>query len=147
MSAAVDSFFDEYARRYTERDVEGVIDLCVFPFLAVRKGEAIHMPDRNAMRAHFASAMQAYRFAAGAATWSPVEIDALQLGENSVFATVHWNALDADGEVVQTHGRATSCSPLRTGGGSSRTRITSDPAQLEGPERIVDWSESRPLEE
>ena len=101
MSETVDAFFDEYARRYTERDVEGVIDLCLFPFVAIRKGKAIHMPNRNAMRDHFASAMQAYRFAAGVANWTPVEIDTRQLGEHSVFTTVHWNALDADGEVVR----------------------------------------------
>ena len=29
------------------------------------------------------------------------EIDARELGEHSVFATVHWNALDGDGNVVR----------------------------------------------
>ena len=101
MCATVDSFFDEYARRYTERDVEGVTNLCLWPFLAIRRGEAIHMPDRDAVRDHFASAIAAYRFAAGAGKWTPVEIDVRQLGEHSVFATVHWNALDADGQVVR----------------------------------------------
>ena len=101
MSAPVDSFFDEYARRYTERDAEGVTNLCLWPFVAIRRGEAIHLPDRNAVRDHFASAIAAYRFAAGAGKWTPVEIDARQLGEYSVFATVHWNALDADGHVVR----------------------------------------------
>jgi hypothetical protein len=38
MSATVDSFFDEYARRYTEGDVEDVTSLCLWPFLAVRRG-------------------------------------------------------------------------------------------------------------
>jgi hypothetical protein len=40
MSATVDSFFDEYARCYTEGDVEGVTSLCLWPLLAVRRGEA-----------------------------------------------------------------------------------------------------------
>jgi hypothetical protein len=53
MSATVGSFFHEYARRYTERDVEGVTDLCLWPFLAIRKGEAIHLPDRDAVQDHF----------------------------------------------------------------------------------------------
>ena len=101
MSATVDSFFNEYARPYTERDVEGVTNLCHWPFLAIRKGETIHLPDRAAVRDHFFLAINAYRFAAGAGTWTPVEIDAREIGEHSVFATVHWNALDADGQVVR----------------------------------------------
>ena len=100
VTAEVDSFFDEYARRYTERDVEGVTNLCIWPFLAVRSGVAIHLPDRDAVREHLAGEMAAYRFA-GTATWTPVEIDARQLGDDSVFATVHWNALDAGGLVVR----------------------------------------------
>ena len=101
MSATVDSFLDEYARRYTERDVEGVTNLCLWPFLAIRKGEAIHLRDRDAVRDHFATAIMAYRIAADAGKWTPVELDARQLGEHSVFATVHWNTLDADGHVVR----------------------------------------------
>jgi hypothetical protein len=101
MSATVDSLVHEYARRYTERDVEGVTDLCLWPFLAIRKGEAIHLPDRDAVRDHFFSAINAYRFAAGAGTWRPVEIDTREIGEHSVFTTVHCNALDADGQVVR----------------------------------------------
>jgi len=101
MSATVDSFFDEYARRYTEGDVEGVTSLCLWPFLAVRRGDSIHMPDRDAVWDHFASAIAAYRLAAEAGKWTPLEIDTRQLGEHSVFATVHWNALDADGQVVR----------------------------------------------
>jgi hypothetical protein len=101
VTATVDSLFDEYARLYTERDMEGVTNLCVWPFIAVRRGEAIHLPNRDAVRDHFASAIEAYRFAAGAGTWTPVAIETRDLGEHSVFATVHWNALDADGRVVR----------------------------------------------
>jgi hypothetical protein len=101
MSATVDSFFDEYARCYTEGDVEGATSLCLWPLLAVRRGEAIHMSDRDAVWDHFAAAIAAYRLAADAEKWTPVEIDTRQLGEHSVFATVHWNALDADGQVVR----------------------------------------------
>jgi hypothetical protein len=101
VSATVDSLFDEYARRYTEGDVKGITSLCVYPFLAVRKGEAIHLPDRGAVLDHFASAIKAYRAAAHAEKWTPVTIDTRQLGAHSVFATVRWNALDADGQVVR----------------------------------------------
>ena len=128
MTPSIVSIFDEYTRRYSERDVEGVTNLCLWPFLAIRKGEAIHLPDRNAVRDHFANAIIAYRVTKGVLTWSPVEIEARQLGEHSVFATLHWNAVDADGEVAETPGRATNCSPLRAAGGSSPTRITSKPS-------------------
>jgi hypothetical protein len=101
MPATVDSFLDDYARRYSEGDVKGVVNLCLCPFLAVRRGEAIHMPDRGAVWTHFASAIDAYRRAADAEKWTPHEIDTRQLGEHSVFATVHWNALDANGQVVR----------------------------------------------
>ena len=100
VTTTVDSFFDEYARRYTERDVEGVTNLCLWPFHAVRRGVAIHMSDRDAVRDHLAGEIAAYRFA-GTATWTPVEIETRQLGDDSVFATVHWNALDADGAIVR----------------------------------------------
>jgi hypothetical protein len=101
VTATVDSLLDEYARRYTARDMEGVTNLCLWPFLAIRRGEAIHLPNRDAVRDHFASAIEAYRFAAGTGKWTPVEIDTRQLGEHSAFATVHWNALDPEGQVVR----------------------------------------------
>ena len=43
---------DEYIRRYSERDVDGVTELCLAPFLAIREGVPIHMPDRDAVRDH-----------------------------------------------------------------------------------------------
>lgn len=100
MTDTVDSIFDEYARRYSERDVEGVAELCLWPFLAIREGVAIHMTDREAVRDHFASMIDAYR-GARVATWKPVEIDTRQLGEHAVFTTVRWNALDAEGQVLR----------------------------------------------
>jgi hypothetical protein len=130
MSATVDSFFDEYTRRYTEGDVEGVTSLCLRPFLAVRRGDAIHMPDRDALREHFASAIAAYRLAAEAVKWRVVHIDTRHLGEHSVFATVHWNALDADGQVVRDTWTSYQLLATPEGGASSRTRITSEPRTL-----------------
>ncbi len=101
MAGSILSTLEEYTRRYSARDVEGVTDLCLWPFLAIRRGEAIHMPDRAAVRDHFAEAITAYRITTGVVEWTPVEIDARSLGEHSVFATLHWNALDADGAVVR----------------------------------------------
>lgn len=101
VAATVDSFFDEYIRRYTEGDVRGVTNLCNVPFLAVRRGEAINMPDSGAVWDHFAAAIGAYRRAAGVEIWKRLETDTRQLGEHSVFASVHWNALDANENVVR----------------------------------------------
>jgi ketosteroid isomerase-like protein len=103
MTDTVESLFDAYASAYSARDMEEVTNFCCRPFLAVRKGEAIHLPDRDAVREHFATAIEAYRFTgADSLTWTPVEIDARELGEHSVFATVHWNAVDdTDGRVVR----------------------------------------------
>ena len=100
MTASALSTFDEYTRRYSDRDVEGVTNLCLWPFVAIRRGQAIHMPDRDAVRNHFASAIISYRVT-GVVSWNPVEIDARQLGEHSVFATVHWNAIDAEAQVLR----------------------------------------------
>jgi len=101
VSANILSTFEEYTRLYSDRDVEGVTDLCLWPFLAIRKGEAIHMPDRAAVRDHFANVIVAYRVTTGVVGWTPVEIDARQLGERCVFATLRWNAFNSDGKVVR----------------------------------------------
>ena len=34
---------------------------CESPFLAIREGRAIHLPDRDAVREHFATMMNTYR--------------------------------------------------------------------------------------
>jgi hypothetical protein len=98
--AEVESLIHDYARRYTAHDAEGVTDLCVWPFVAIRGGEAIHLADRAAVRDHFAAMMDAYR-GQGAAVWSPVEIDSHPLGEHATFETVRWNALDSNGNVLR----------------------------------------------
>ncbi len=101
MSATVEAFFDEYIRYYEEGDVRAVVNLCHVPFLAVRRGEAIHMAESSAVWDHFAAAIDAYRRAADVKTWKRLETDSRQLGEDSVFASVHWNALDANGKLVR----------------------------------------------
>ena len=98
--ATVDDVLDEYIRRYSERDVEGVTEFRLTPFLAIREGVPIHMPDRDAVRDHFAAMIDAYR-ETGVATWKRIENDVRELGEHAVFATVRWNALDSDGNVLR----------------------------------------------
>jgi hypothetical protein len=100
MTATVDSLIDEYTRRYVARDAEGVTELCLCPFLAIREGVAIHLADRDAVRDHFTTIIDAYR-RAGYAGFSPIQIDTHQLGERAVFATVRWHALDSDGNVAR----------------------------------------------
>ena len=100
-TASVEALIDEYTRRYNAGEVRALVDLCHCPFLAVRRGEAIHMPERGDILVHFTSAISAYRQAAHVANWMRVSLDVRNLGEYSVFATAHWNAFDADGEVVR----------------------------------------------
>jgi hypothetical protein len=51
----IESLIDEYARRYSAQDAVAVSALCEAPFLAIREGRAIHSPDRDAVREHFAT--------------------------------------------------------------------------------------------
>lgn len=100
MTATVESLIHEYAGRYTAYDANAVTELCLHPFLAIREGNPIHLADRDAVCDHFGKVMETYR-AAGAATWSPIEIETHRLGEHAAFATVRWNALDAEGNVLR----------------------------------------------
>ena len=74
MTDTVDALIYEYTRRYVAHDAEGVTELCLCPFLAVREGVPIHLVDRTAVHDHFAAIMDAYRDA-GYASFSPVAID------------------------------------------------------------------------
>lgn len=100
VAETVDAFMDEYIRRYSERDVDGIAELCLWPFLAIREGVPIHALDRDAVRGHYAAMIDAYR-GGGVATWKRIESDTRELGEHSVFTTVRWNALDADKNVLR----------------------------------------------
>jgi hypothetical protein len=100
VSATVEAVMDEYIRRYSKRDVEGVTELCLAPFLAIREGIPIHMPDRDTVRDHFAAMIDAYR-GSGVATWKRIAIDVHELGKDAVFATVRWNAFDSEGNVLR----------------------------------------------
>ncbi len=100
VTAAIDSLIHEYARRYSARDVEGVTELCLWPFVAIREGAAIHLADRDAVRDHFTAMIDAYRDA-GYASFAAAAIDTRLLGERAAFATVRWHALDTDGELAR----------------------------------------------
>lgn len=91
---------EEYARRYSAQDADGVTALCEAPFLAIREGRAIHLPDREAVREHFATTMNTYR-GKGAALWLPIEIESHPLGDSASFATVRWNAKDEHGKIIR----------------------------------------------
>ena len=100
MAAAVESLIDEYAHRYSARDVDGVTELCLWPFVAIREGTAIHLADRDAVRDHFTAMIDAYRDA-GYASFAPAAIDTRPLGEGAAFATVRWHALDSEGQMAR----------------------------------------------
>jgi hypothetical protein len=110
----IESVIQEYARRYTAHDAEGVTDLCLWPFVAIRGGVAIHLADRDAVRDHFGAMMDAYR-GQGAATWAPVEIESHSLGEHARFETVRWNARDPEGNAGAERGtyRESFSDPVR----------------------------------
>ena len=99
-AAAIDSLIREYARRYSARDAEGVTELCLCPFLAIREGAAIHLADRVAVREHFAAMIEGYRDA-GYAGFAPVAIETRELGRRAAYTTVRWHALDTHGEVAR----------------------------------------------
>lgn len=100
MTTTIDGLIEEYTRRYVAQDAKGVADLCHVPFLAVREGRTIHLPDHAAVVDHFEKAMDAYR-AAGYTSFAPVQLDPHQLGERAAFVTVRWHALDRAGGVAR----------------------------------------------
>ncbi len=130
MPATVDAFLDQYIRWYSEGDVDGATEVCIVPFVAVRDGVEIHLPDRNAVRDHLAGVIDAFR-TGGVATWERIETDVNELGDHTIFATVRWNGLDADGTVVRDI--STTCHLLRTPDGlrfvSYTNHFTRAPAQ------------------
>lgn len=100
MATTVESLIQEHARRYSAQDADGVTALCEAPFLAIREGRAIHLPDREAVREHFATTMNTYR-GKGAALWLTIEIEPHPLGDSASFATVRWNAKDEHGKIIR----------------------------------------------
>jgi hypothetical protein len=91
------------------------------------------MPDRGAVLDHFTSTIAAYRGAAHAEKWKPLAIDTRQLGEHSVFSTVHWNAFNTDGKVVRDTWSSSQLLATPDGLHFSRTQITSEPGHVDRP--------------
>ncbi|WP_346927004.1 DUF4440 domain-containing protein [uncultured Arthrobacter sp.] len=100
MTADVAELFERYAERYMASDADAVADMCGAPFLAVRKGVPIPLPDRPAVVAHLAGVMAAYR-ASGAVAADIEGVDILEQGDSAALATVHWRVRAADGSVVR----------------------------------------------
>ena len=97
---SAEALIREYTRRYVAHDVDGVLELCIVPFLAVREGRPIHLADREAARRHFASVMDGYRDA-GYVSFAPVQVEVHAMGEHSAFTTVRWQAQARDGTVAR----------------------------------------------
>jgi hypothetical protein len=93
-------FWEAYSERYMASDLETVSALYEAPFLAVRENEPIHLPDREAVRAHVAGLMEAYRNA-GAAEAAIADLQVMQLDDASSIATVRWSARAEDGTVLR----------------------------------------------
>lgn len=100
MALDLDALFRRYAERYMAGDVAAVAEMYDAPFLAVRSGSPIHLPDRAAVEEHLAGLMAAYQ-AAGATAAEIAEIDVLAQGDSALLATVRWNVRGADGGLVR----------------------------------------------
>lgn len=109
------SFFAHYAERYMAFDVDAVAALYEAPFLAVREGRPIHLPDAEAVRQHLVGLMAAYRDA-GAAEAAIADLHSVSLGRSSALVTVRWHARAADGSLLRDF--FTSYQLLRSGDGS-----------------------------
>jgi len=70
-ASPVDALMQEYTRRYVAHDEDGVTELCICPFLAIREGVAIHLADRAAVRNHFAT------------SWMRIEMPATRVSHRS----------------------------------------------------------------
>jgi len=95
-----ESFFSRYAERYMASDVDAVAAMYEAPLLAVREGRVIHLADETALREHLAGLMDAYS-RAGAARADIAALHVDQLGSHAANATVSWQVLGADGELVR----------------------------------------------
>ena len=96
----VRALFTRYGERYMAADAEAVADMCEAPFLAVRGGKPIHLPDRAALVEHFGGVMAAYR-QSGAQAAEIVNIDVLEQGDSAVLATLRWNVRSAGGDLIR----------------------------------------------
>jgi hypothetical protein len=80
--------------------VDGVTELCLWPFLAVRGSTAIHLADSDAVCDHFTTMIDVYRDGAYVG-FEPVTIHTHELGDRAAFTTVRWHALNVTGSVAR----------------------------------------------
>jgi ketosteroid isomerase-like protein len=100
MSSEIREFFEQYADRYMAGDAETVADMYTAPFLAVRHGTPIYLPDRPSVVEHLAGLMSTYA-RSGAAVAEITDIDLLEQGDSATLVTVHWNVRSAGGEMIR----------------------------------------------
>jgi hypothetical protein len=67
------------------------------PLLVIRDGRVIHLADPTAVREHLGGLMAAYA-ESGAARAEIAELDVVDLGRSSAFATVHWHVRERDAD-------------------------------------------------
>ena len=96
----IDRLFEDYARAYMAGDAEWVANLYTAPFVAIREGRAIHLPDRRAVVEHLTEVMAGYR-RAHAAVAEVAAIDVLEQGDGASLATVHWLVRATDRSVIR----------------------------------------------
>ena len=101
VSATVDAFLDEYIRRYTAGDVRGVTNSATCRSLRSEEERRSTCPTAApcGITSLRPSARIGVRRVLRHGTGS--RPTPAQLGEQSVFASVHWNALDANEKVVR----------------------------------------------
>ena len=100
MSDELHPFFEHYSERYMASDVDAVSALYAAPLVAVREGQAIHLPDRDAVRAHLGELMGAYS-RSGATRADVAGLEVAPLGRSAANATVHWHVRDRDGGLLK----------------------------------------------
>ncbi len=93
--------FDRYAEAYMVGEASTIAQMCELPFLAVRDGDAIHIEDAPALRAHFTALMDAYA-AAGPVQAEIAALDATELGSSCALASVGRRALGEGGATLRT---------------------------------------------
>lgn len=100
MSTEIQELFERYADRYMAGDAEAVADMYTAPFVAVRGGAPIYLPDRASVVEHLAGLMEAYA-RSGAAVAQIKDIALLEQGDRAVLVTVHWNVRSVTRETIR----------------------------------------------
>jgi hypothetical protein len=100
LTGEIDALFRRYGDLFLAGDAEGVADMYVAPFVAVRGGTAVHFPDRKAAVDHVSALMAGFR-EAGAVVADIGRIDVRSQGDSATLATVHWTLKAATGKTLR----------------------------------------------